>query len=152
MRLSVLNNVIAQTIEMWAKLRSAITATVALCGCLMATLMSMTGPAYGSDELRSCRAMWSWQETSGSWYFSFVADRSVPPYWTEKEILGGPKLKGLASVEKYISSLEPGTTVIWRDLPPRKIITYPPRSVARRLVEFAKRHSVNIEQLPTLNE
>jgi hypothetical protein len=97
-------------------------------------------------------AMWSWKQTDGSWCFSFVADRAVPPYWTESEILTGPKVKGITAAQKYISSLDPGTTVIWRDLPPEKIITYPPRSVMRRLMEFAKRHSVNIERLPTLNE
>lgn len=111
-----------------------------------------TRPAYSSDYSPQPIAMWSWQGTDGAWCFSLVPDRSTSPYWSEQEILQGPKLQGIAAIEKRILSLKQGTTIVWRDLPPNKTIAYPPQSTSRRIVAFAKKHAVNIELWPTLNE
>jgi hypothetical protein len=81
-----------------------------------------------------------------------MQDRRVPPYWSEKEVFEAPALDSVVAVEAYLKKLPPGSSIMWRDLPPSKAIIYPPRTTRDRITEFAKQRGLHIEIWPTIVE
>ena len=136
-----------------AQFGSMIFSRLARCRTLFAGLLTIliVGTLAANTRPRSL-AMWSWKSADGAWNFAVLPDRNVPPYWSNEEVLHATALKGAGSLKRYLSSLPPGTNVVWRNLPPNHILIYPSKPMIANIVQFAKRHGVNIEVWPTLNE
>jgi hypothetical protein len=107
--------------------------------------------SFAADHKSPPTALWSWQDKHG-WHFALVRDRTVPPYWSEEEVLRGSVANNLAALKKSIARLPSGTNVTWRNLPPKKTLIYPPRPLIDDVVRFAKIHHINVEVWPAVEE
>lgn len=118
-------------------------------GCALIFLLVSVGSLCASNR---SLAMWSWRGEDGIWNFVILPDRLEPPYWSEAEILRGSTIKGAKAMREYIDSLPARTNICWRNLPPSKVIVFPPKSISQPILRAAKERSVNLEIWPTLVE
>jgi hypothetical protein len=100
-----------------------------------------TQPALGAKH---GLAMWSLRDVRGGWSYVITSDR------TEDEVLQGARFGSIGALEQRLRKLPPDTYITWRDLPPSKIVIYPPRHVITQITTVAKRRGMHLEVWPTV--
>jgi len=98
-------------------------------------------------------ALYSWKPPGKTWHFVLIPDPFPKPVSrievtnTVSPIVGVDGLKA-----RLAATSTTDWAIIWRDLPPERVVRYPPQRTRDEIIAFGRRHGLNIEIGPTLNE